>query len=137
MMGPMAEIAGYVLRIAKDCWVDHVFSMAIYHTSLHRRWRPDQTIIFVHKTSAGDTIVGYGVIENVYQQNDLSEEERLGSEEWKEAIVFKYVVRFEKPLPVKETFLKEPKFRGRYVHGLALGKGKLDSILKQAESPSQ
>lgn len=137
MMGPMAEIAGYVLRIAKDCWVDHVFNMAIYHTRLHRRWRPDQTIIFIHKTNAGDAIVGYGVTENVYQQNDLSEEERLGSEEWKEAIVFKYVVRFEKPLPVRETFLKEPKFRGRYVHGLPLSREQLDSILNQAESPSQ
>jgi len=127
------EIAGYVLRIMSDYWVDHVFNMAIYYTNLRRRWKPDQTIIFIHRTNAGDAIVGYGVIENVCEQNELSEEERLGSEEWKEAIVFKYVVRFEKPLPVKETFLKEPKFRGRYVHGLPLSKEQLDSILKLAE----
>jgi hypothetical protein len=131
------EIAGYILRIMSDYWVDHVFDMAIYYTNLRRRWKPNQTIIFIHRTNVGDAIVGYGIIENVCEQDELSEEERLGSEEWKEAIVFKYVVRFEKPLLVKETFLKEPKFRGRYVHGLALGKGKLDSILKQAESPSQ
>jgi hypothetical protein len=131
------EIAGYILRIRSDYWVDHVFNMAIYYTNLRRKWKPNQTIIFIHRTSVGDAIVGYGIIENVCEQDELSEEERLGSEEWKEAIVFKYVVRFEKPLLVKETFLKEPKFRGRYVHGLALGKGKLDSILKQAESPSQ
>ena len=131
------EIAGYILRIMSDYWVDHVFNMAIYYTNLRRRWKPNQTIIFIHKTNVGDAIVGYGIIENVCEQDELSEEERLGSEEWKEAIVFKYVVRFEKPLLVKKTFLKEPKFRGRYVHGLALGKGKLDSILKQAESPSQ
>ena len=127
------EIAGYVLRIMSDYWVDHVFNMAIYYTNLRRRWKPDQTIIFIHRTNAGDAIVGYGVIENVCEQDELSEEERLGSEEWKEAIVFKYVVRFEKPLPVKETFLKEPKFRGRYVHGLPLSKEQLDSILKLAE----
>jgi hypothetical protein len=131
------EIAGYVLRIMSDYWVDHVFNMAIYYTNLRRRWKPDQTIVFIHRTNAGDAIVGYGVIENVCEQDELSEEERLGSEEWKEAIVFKYVVRFEKPLPVKETFLKEPKFRGRYVHGLPLSKEQLDSILKLAESLSQ
>jgi hypothetical protein len=131
------EIAGYILRIMSDYWVDHVFNMAIYYTNLRRRWKPDQTIIFMHKTNAGDAIVGYGVIENVCEQDELSEEERLESEEWKEAIVFKYVVRFEKPLQVKETFLKEPKFRGRYVHGLPLSKEQLDSILKQAESLSQ
>lgn len=131
------EIAGYILRIMSDYWVDHVFNMAIYYTNLRRRWKPDQTIIFIHRTNVGDAIVGYGIIENVCEQDELSEEERLGSEEWKEAIVFKYVVRFEKPLPVKETFLKERKFRGRYVHGLPLSKEQLDSILKQAESPSQ
>lgn len=131
------EIAGYVLRIMSGYWVDHVFNMAIYYTNLRRRWTPDQTIIFMHKTNVGDAIVGYGVIENVCEQDELSEEERLGSEEWKEAIVFKYVVRFEKPLPVKETFLKERKFRGRYVHGLPLSKEQLDSILKLAESLSQ
>ena len=131
------EIAGYILRIMPDYWVDHVFNMAIYFTNLRRSWKPNQTIIFIHRTNVGDAIVGYGIIENVCEQDELSEEEKLGNEEWKEAIVFKYVVRFEKPLPVKQTFLKEPKFRGRYVHGLPLGKGKLDSILKQAESPSQ
>jgi len=132
----MAEIAGYVLRIASDRWVDHVFTMALYHTSLRRRWKPGQTVIFIHKTEVGDAVVGYGVIDKVCEQNELSEEEKLESEAWGKAIVFNYVMRFEKPLPVRETFMKEQKYRGRYAHGLQLSKEQLDSVLDQAEVSS-
>ncbi len=133
----MVEIEAYVLRIVADYWVDHVFNMAIYYTNLRRRWKPDQTTVFVHKTESGDAVVGYGVIENVCQQNELSRDERLESEKWKQALVLKYVIRFERPLQIKKTFLKEPKFRGRYLHGLTLDKEQLDSILSQAESLSK
>jgi hypothetical protein len=130
----MAKIAGYVLRITSDYLVDNVFSMAIYYTNLRRKWKAGQTIVFVHRTESGDAVVGYGVIEDAYQQNKLPEEERMEPEKWKKALVFTYVLRSEKPLSVKETFLKEPKFRGRYVHGLALSKEQLDSILDRVGS---
>lgn len=133
----MVEIAAYVLRIMSNNWVDHVFNTTIYFTNLCRKWKPDQTIIFTNRTEYGDAIIGYGVIENVCQQNELSEEERFEPEKWKEALLFRYVVKFEKPLLIKETFLKKPKFRGRYLHGLALSKEQLDSILSRAESPSK
>lgn len=124
------------MRIAAKKWVDQVFSMAIYYTSLRRRWKRGQTIIFMHRTSVGDSVVGYGVIENVYEREELSEEEKRRCEKhgWKRAIEFKYVVKLEKPLPVKETFLKDSKLRGRYLHGLKLDKGQLNSIMSQAES---
>jgi tRNA uridine 5-carbamoylmethylation protein Kti12 len=133
----MAEIAAYVLRIMSDYWVNNVFDMTIYYTNLRRKWKPDQSIIFINKTKSGDSVVGYGVIENVCQQNELPEEERREPEKWKEDLVFKYVIKFEKPLPIKKTFLKEPKFRGKFLHGLALNGEQLDSILRQAESPSK
>jgi len=132
----MGEIAGYVLRIASDRWVDHVFTMALYHTGLRRRWKQGQTVIFIHKTEVGDAVVGYGVIDRVCEQNELSEEEKLEGEAWGKAIVFNYVIRFEKPLPVRETFMKEQKYRGRYAHGLQLSKEQLDSVLNQAELSS-
>jgi hypothetical protein len=130
----MAKIAGYVLRITSDHWVDNVFSMAIYYTNLRRKWKPGQTIVFIHRTESGDAVVGYGVVEDVYQQNELPEEERVKSGKWKEALVFTYVLKSEKPLPIKETFLKGPRFRGRYVHGLALSREQLDSILDRVGS---
>jgi hypothetical protein len=132
----MVEVAGYVLRITSNSWVDHVFDMAIYYTDLRRKWQAGQTMIFTHKTESGDSVVGYGVIDRACQQNELAEEDRVEPERWKTALVFKYVLRFEKPLPIRETFLKEPKFRGRYAHGLGISKEQIDSILNRANLTS-
>jgi hypothetical protein len=79
--------------------------------------------------------VGYGEIGNVYSLDELSEEERRECDRWgwKEAIEFKYVIRFEKPLPIKETFLKGLKIRGRTLHGFPLSREKLNSIISDAE----
>jgi tRNA uridine 5-carbamoylmethylation protein Kti12 len=129
----MLEVAGYVLRITSNSWVDHVFDMAIYYTNLRRKWQAGQTIIFIHRTESGDSVVGYGVIERACQQDELPEGDRMEPEKWKTALVFRYVLRFEKPLSVKETFLNEPKFRGRYAHGLGVSKEQMDSILDRAE----
>jgi hypothetical protein len=133
----MEEVAGYILRIASEEWVRQVFDLAIYYTSLSRKWKEGQMILFVSKTGTGDVILGYGVIKGVLSKDELSEEERLECEKhsWKRAIEFAYVKRFEKPLPLKKTFLKGSKFRGRYLHGLAIGKEQLDSIISQAEKP--
>jgi len=129
----MVEVAGYVLRIMSNFWVDRVFDMAIYYTNLRKKWQAGQTIIFTHKTESGDSVVGYGVIESACHQNELAVEDRVEPDKWKMALVFRYVLRFEKPLSIKETFLKEPKFRGRYVHGLGVSKEQIDSILNRAE----
>jgi hypothetical protein len=131
----MGEAAGYILRIASEEWVRQVFDMAIYYTSLSRKWKEGQTMLFVSKTSVGDMVIGCGVIQGVISTDELSEEERRKCEEhgWKRAIEFTYVKRFEKPLPLKKTFLKDSKFRGRYLHGLVISKEQLDSIISQAE----
>lgn len=131
----MVEADGYILRITTEKWVDQVFGMAIYYTSLRRRWRPGQRIIFIHKTSAGDAVVGYGVIGKIYEKDELSEEEKSECEKrgWKKAIEFKYVIKLEKPLRIKETFLKNSKLRGRYFHGLKLDEEQMNSIISQAE----
>jgi len=132
----MGETEGYILRIATETWVEQVFDSAIYYTGFRRKWLPGQTIIFLHKTSSiGDAVVGYGVIENVYGKEELSEEEQRECERWgwKKALEFKYVIRFDKPLAIKETFLKDLKLRGRYFHGLPLSKEQVASIISQAE----
>lgn len=129
------DITGYILRIATKQWVDNVFTMAIYYTNIHRKWKQGQTVLFIHKTGGGDALVGYGVIEAVHEIAELAAEEKGECEKhgWRRALLFTYVVRFEKSLPVKETFLRDRKFRGRCCHGLPLNKEQLDSIISQAE----
>jgi hypothetical protein len=131
----MSEVDGYILRIAKKEWVDQVFEMAMYYTGFRRKWKVGQIILFVHKTALGDAFVGYGEIGSVYGLDELSEEERRECERWgwKKAIEFKYVIRFEKPLPIRETFLKNLRIRGRTLHGFPLRREKLNSIISDAE----
>jgi len=130
----LVEAEGYILRIATEKWVDQVFGMAIYYTGLRRRWKPGQTIVFLHKTSVGDSIVGYGVIGRICEKDELPEEEQRECEKhgWKKAIEFKYV-KPVKPLPIKETFMKDLGLSGKYLHGLKLDQEKLNSIISQAE----
>jgi len=131
----MVEAQGYILRIATNEWVDQVFNLAIYYTSTRRKWKIGQTIIFVSKTNIGDAIIGYGEIGNTYDVDELSEEEKLECEKygWKKAIEFKYILRFDKPLPIKETFFKDSKLRGRSFHGFPLNKEQTNLIINQAE----
>lgn len=131
----MSEVEGYILRIATKQWVNRVFSMAIYFTSMRRKWRTGQTVLFMHKTGRGDAFVGYGLIEKASDIEELSEQDKHECDRggWKGAIEFTYVKQFEKPLPVKDTFLKDSKLRGRCFHGFELRKNELESILAQAE----
>jgi len=131
----MSEAAGYILRIATKQWVDQVFEMAIYFTNIRRKWKTGQTILFIHKTKVGDAIIGYGVIENVYEKDELSEEEKHQCEKggWRRAIEFTYVKQSDVPLPIKETFLKGSRLRGRYFHGLKLTREQLDNLMATAE----
>jgi hypothetical protein len=130
-----SEVGGYILRVATEQWVDHVFEMAIYYTNLKRKWKSGQAVLFIHKTPAGDALVGYGIVDHAAEKRALSEEDRLECERgsWKRALEFKYVKRFEKPLLVKETFLKDSKRHGRFFHGLQLNRGEFEKILSQAE----
>jgi hypothetical protein len=132
----LSEVAGYILRIATKQWVDQVFDSAIYYTSVNRKWIRGHTILFVHKTGEGDAFIGYGVVENVYARDELSEEERHRCEEegWTRALEFKYVKELEKPLLVRQSFLKGTKLRGRLLQGLTVTRKQLDATIEQAEN---
>lgn len=132
----MTEAEGYILRIATDEWVNQVFSIAAYFTSLLKKWQKGQIILFMHKTNVGDSVVGYGEVGDIYDTEELSAEEekqQCNQYGWKKAIEFSYVMRFEKPLPIKDTFFKGSKLRGRCFHGYRLTPEQLKIILKQAE----
>ena len=129
------DVAGYILRITRKEWVEQVFERTKYYIGIRRKWLPSQTILFVHKTIKGDAFIGYGIVNNFQSFEELSDEEKAECEKWnwKGALDFTYVVRFEEPLPIKETFLKDSRLRGKYLHGLALTREQVDSILSIVE----
>lgn len=131
----MSRVEGYIFRIYAKQWVSQVFEMAIYYTNIRRRLNRGQTILFMHRTEIGDAIVGYGIVEAVKQKDELSELEKAQCEKggWRRAIEFKYVKKFENPLPIRETFLKDSKLRGRYLHGLALKEKQVNMLINQRE----
>jgi len=132
----MSQASGYTLRISGEEWVEHVFNMAIYYTNLTKKWNSDATVLFVHKTEVGDAFIGYGILDRVLDRDELADDEKLDCQRggWKRAILFEYVMRFEKPLPIKETFLKNSKLRGRFFQGMELKREQVEDILKQAGS---
>lgn len=131
----MVKAEGYIFRIAKKDWIEKVFNSVMYYTKTRRKWQSGQTILFISKTEHGDAFIGYGVIENVFEKEELSEEEQRECEAFgsQRAIGFKYVVRFKKPLLLKETVLKGLKLSGKLLHGWPLTSEQLNSIISQAE----
>lgn len=130
----MPRVEGYILRIVGEELANHVFDMAIYYTNLNRKWSSGQVVLFVHKVEFGDAFIGYGAIMRILEKHELCDQERIECERggWKMAIEFKYVRKLERPLLVKETFLKDSKLRGRFFHGLQLDRVQVESLLKQA-----
>ena len=126
---------GYILRISRDEWVEQVFDLKKYYVGVRGRWEPGLTVFFARKAEKGDSFLGYGFIDNVQELEELSEEERSECEKWgwKRALNFKNVVKFEPPLPIKETFLKDTGLWGSRLHGYRLTSEQVRSILSKAE----
>ena len=88
---------------------------------------------FLKKTSVGDSVIGYGVLDGF-----MSREEWLAAggkpydeHPWNTVLIFKHLVRFPRPVPVKDLGLDE-RLRGNRLHGYRIGDGLSDRILELA-----
>ena len=129
------ERRGYILRIIRDEWVEKVFKEQRYYSGISRRWRRGDIILFAKKTEAGDSFIGYGVVEKIEEIWELPPEERRYAMEhgWRWALTLNPIFRFEKPIPIRETILAEDPRKGRFLHGAMLTEEELDAILEAAE----
>ncbi|RJS88502.1 hypothetical protein CW700_07625 [Candidatus Bathyarchaeota archaeon] len=129
------EVGGYILRISREEWVRQVFEKRKYYPGIMRRWTRGMTILLARKTEEGDSFIGYGIIGRIDMPWELPEEEQEYCKEhgWKCAISFKTLVRFERPLPLKKTFLQGDRRKGRFLHGIPLTVEQVDSIIEAAE----
>lgn len=129
-------IGGYILRISKEEWLRQVFDRKKYYPGLIRRWSPGMTILLARKAVKADSFIGYGVIERVQKPAEAAEDEQEYCRDngWKQIIIFNELVQFEEPVPIKETFLRNDKRKGKYLHAALLTVEQVSSVLKMANN---
>jgi len=126
---------GYILRVSTDDWVDQIFEIKKYYSGVMRGWKRDSTILLAKKTEVGDSFIGYGVVGRVEMLWELTPEEESYCREnnWKCALTFKALNRYNKPYPIKKTLLKDDPRKGAFLHGARLTEDQVDQILEESE----
>jgi hypothetical protein len=126
---------GYVLRIAHEDLVNQVFSLGKYYSGIQRNFIRGTPLLFAAKTEDGDSIVGYGVIDNVEHLWEMTpaDEEYAKEHGWKIALTLRAATRFKIPLLIKNSLLKDDKRKGAFLHGAKLTEETIDGLLEQAE----
>ncbi|MEM2273002.1 MAG: hypothetical protein QXX56_02155 [Candidatus Bathyarchaeia archaeon] len=134
----ISQPKNFILRITREKWLKRVFRIKKYYPGVPRHWEKGGIIFFARKSDAGDSIIGYGVVEEFVKKDDLSDKERIECEimNWRGAIIFRELYMFEPPVPIKETFLAAMKAKGKYLHGLQLTEAQTAKILEVAEKIS-
>lgn len=128
--------SGYILRINSDEWVEQIFQLNKYYSGIMRKWRSGTPILLARKSVEGDSFLGYGVVEKVELLWEMKPEEENYCREnnWKCALTFKPLIRFSRPLPIKDTILVDDKRKGSFLHGALLNEEQVDKIIDSAES---
>jgi len=129
------ENHGYILRISSDDWVDQVYELKKYYSGVMRSWKRETPILFAKKTDVGDSFIGYGIVEKVEFLWELTPEEEAYCRDnnWRCALSFKTLRKFEDPYPIKESILSEDPRKGSFLHGARLTEEQMDTILEAAE----
>ncbi len=55
---------------------------------------------------------------------------------WKGVLIFKDLYKFEPPIPLKDTFMKGSRAKGRCLHGYPLTFDQINSVLDKANETS-
>jgi hypothetical protein len=126
---------GYILRVKHEDWAQQVFELNKYYSGIIRRWKKGSPILLAMKTEKGDSFVGYGITDKTEMLWEMTPEEEQYCKEnnWRCAITFHPLIRFENPLPIKETFLANDDRKGRYLHGASLNETQVEILIEQAK----
>uniref|UniRef100_A0A6M3MFI4 Uncharacterized protein n=1 Tax=viral metagenome TaxID=1070528 RepID=A0A6M3MFI4_9ZZZZ len=130
----MEETPGYVLRISSDEYLLQLKEIKKYYPGIQRHWRKGTPILFAKKVKV-DSFVGHGIVEKVEMLWEMTpeEEDYCRQNKWKQALTFMPLVMYENPLPLKETFLKDDKRKGMFLHGIKLTENQVAELLETAE----
>ena len=126
---------GYILRLSTEDWRDQVYELKKYYSGVMRGWKRETPVLLAMKTDEGDSFIGYGVVGKVEHLWELSPEEEAYCREnnWKCALTFKALNRFERPYPIKESLLADDPRKGSFLHAARLTEDQVDALLDAAE----
>ncbi len=126
----------YILRISKDEWEKRVFAGKSYYAGVRREWEKDAKILLVKKTGGGDAFIGYAVISKVagLDQMDGQEREMCEGNNWNKKLSFGKLVRFEPPVPVRDTAVSSWGQKGALLHGAPISETDLQAIIGAAKT---
>jgi hypothetical protein len=130
---------GYVLRVNSDEWVEQIFQLKKYYSGIMRNWRRGTPILLAKKAEQGDSFLGYGITDKVEMLWEMTpeEEDYCRENRWKCALTFQPLIKFEAPLPIKDTVLANDRRKGSLLHGAMLPEEQVDSILDKAEEQQE
>ncbi len=125
----------YILRISKDEWEKQVFALRSYYAGVRREWKPDAKVLLVKKTESGDAFIGYAVIKNITDLEEMSDEEKdmCIDNNWNKKLSFTKLVRFEPPILVKDTVVSKWGQKGALLHGAPISETDMGSIIRIAK----
>jgi len=128
-------VENYILRISKDEWEKQVFAIKSYYAGVRREWKPNAKILLAKKTDAGDAFIGYAVIKNIADLEEMSEEEKdmCINNNWSKKLSFGKLVRFHPPVLVKDTVVSKWGQKGALLHGAPISETDIESVLKIAK----
>ena len=133
------ENPGYILRVAKDHWLEQIFTINKYYSGVSRNWRRGTPILLAMKAGSRDCFVGYGVVDKVEMLWEMTpdEEEYCRDNGWKCALTFRGLTRLQEPVPIRETVLSGDRRTGSFLHGAKLTEDQVDSIIEAAEEHAE
>ena len=126
---------GYILRISQDKWEEQVYRLGKYYPGFHRKWKVGTPILLVKKTDVGDSFIGYGITDRVEMLWEMSPEEEKYCKDngWRCGLSFNPLVKFNEPIPIKETFLADDKRKGSFLHGIIVNEDQVKEIIESGE----
>ncbi|MEM2760509.1 MAG: hypothetical protein QXU32_08910 [Nitrososphaerales archaeon] len=126
----------YILRIARDEWEKQVFALKAYYAGVRRDWDIGSSIFLIKKTESGDAFIGYGNIKKItsLEEMDKREKDMCVNNNWNKKLSFGKLVRFEPPVPVKDTVVSKWGQKGALLHGAPISPSDMESIVKIAKT---
>jgi hypothetical protein len=129
-------VQNYILRIVKDDWEKQVFALKAYYVGVRRGWEKGSTIFLIKKTESGDAFIGYGIIKNIASLDEMDDKEKevCINNNWNKKLSFGKLVRFEPPVPVKDTVVGKWGQKGALLHGTPISQSDIEFITKIAKT---